>query len=77
MTPSLRAPARPPESTAPGAWSALTFRVPDESDTASTVTLPVELPTAVPFLSVSTRPVPGWTGDDERAAIAPGPQEGQ
>ncbi len=58
-----------PESTAAGGWSALTFRVPTESDTASTVALSVELPSDVPFLSVSTRPVPGWTATLERAPL--------
>lgn len=44
-----------------GGFSALTFRVPNESATAGTVKLTVDLPTDHPFLSVSTKPVPGWT----------------
>ncbi len=50
-----------PDSTVAGSFSALTFRVPNESDTAGTVGVTVSLPTAKPFLSVSVKPVPGWT----------------
>lgn len=48
------------DSTAAGSFSALTFRVPNESDTASTVTVQVQLPQDTPFLYVSTKPVDGW-----------------
>jgi uncharacterized protein YcnI len=44
-----------------GGFSAVTFRVPNESDTAGTVKLSVALPTETPFVYVSTKPVPGWT----------------
>jgi uncharacterized protein YcnI len=44
-----------------GGFSVLTFRVPNESDTAGTVRVAVTLPTDHPFLYVSTKPVPGWT----------------
>lgn len=44
-----------------GSFSALTFRVPNESDTAGTVEVAVRLPQDTPLLYVSTRPVPGWT----------------
>ena len=44
-----------------GGFSVLTFRVPNESDAAGTVRVAVTLPTDHPFLSVSTKPVPGWT----------------
>jgi uncharacterized protein YcnI len=46
---------------AAGGFSVLTFRVPNESDTAGTVRVAVTLPTDHPFLYVSTKPVPGWT----------------
>lgn len=49
-----------PDSTTSGSFSELTFRVPNESATASTVKVSVELPTDKPFLSVSTKPLPGW-----------------
>ena len=48
------------DSTASGSFSELAFRVPNESATASTVKVSVELPTDKPFLSVSARPLPGW-----------------
>lgn len=48
-------------STAAGAETVLTFRVPTESATASTVQLTVQLPTAHPFTEVAYQPVPGWT----------------
>jgi periplasmic copper chaperone A len=50
-----------PDTTAAGSFAALTFRVPNESDSASTVEVSVELPQATPLLYVSTKPVPGWT----------------
>lgn len=50
-----------PDSTVTGSFSALTFRVPNESDTAGTVAVQITLPTDTPFLSVSAKPVPGWS----------------
>lgn len=44
-----------------GGYTLLTFRVPNESDTASTTELEVDLPTDTPFAHVSVEPVPGWT----------------
>lgn len=52
-----------------GGYSALTFRVPNESATAGTVKLTVELPTDHPFLSVSTKPVPGWTATTKKSKL--------
>jgi periplasmic copper chaperone A len=45
---------------APGGYSTVTLRVPDESSTASTVKLEVTLPQEHPFAEVRTAPVPGW-----------------
>ncbi|WP_409332579.1 YcnI family protein [Trujillonella humicola] len=53
----------------PGGYATLTFRVPNESDTASTVSLRVQLPTDTPLVSVSTRPVPGWTVTATRSEL--------
>ncbi|RFA08358.1 hypothetical protein B7R54_03280 [Subtercola boreus] len=50
-----------PEQASPGSYSTLTFKVPTESATASTVKLEVDLPTDAPFGSVSYQPVPGWS----------------
>jgi uncharacterized protein YcnI len=50
-----------PDQAAPDSYAVLTFRVPTESATASTVRLEVDLPADHPFGSISTQPVPGWT----------------
>lgn len=46
---------------APGGYGKITFRVPNESDAASTVALRVQLPTDTPLASLRAQPVPGWT----------------
>lgn len=48
-----------------GGFGKLVFRVPNESDSASTTKLQVQLPTETPFASVSTKPMPGWTVEAE------------
>ncbi|SHM89519.1 YcnI family protein [Cryptosporangium aurantiacum] len=50
-----------PSEATQGGYSALTFRVPNERDNASTTKLEVALPTDTPFASVSVKPIPGWT----------------
>ncbi|PJI93600.1 YcnI family protein [Luteimicrobium subarcticum] len=50
-----------PDQATPGDYAALTFRVPTESDTASTVKVEVDLPTDTPFSYVAYKPLPGWT----------------
>ena len=44
-----------------GGYTRVAFRVPNESDTASTTKVEVFLPEDAPIASVSTQPVPGWT----------------
>ena len=56
---------------APGGYGELTFRVPNESDTASTVSLRVQIPADTPLASVSTKPVPGWTATVTTAPLDP------
>ena len=46
-----------------GAYSVMTFRVPNESDTAGTTEVAVTMPTDTPITFVSAEPVPGWTAD--------------
>lgn len=46
---------------AAGGYAVVTFRVPTESATASTVGITVSLPTDTPLASVAVEPVPGWT----------------
>lgn len=50
-----------PDQASPGSYATLTFTVPNESATAGTVKLVVDLPTDTPFTSVTYQPVPGWT----------------
>ncbi|BBY65576.1 YcnI family copper-binding membrane protein [Mycolicibacterium helvum] len=53
-----------------GGYGVLTFRVPSESDTASTTDLLVTLPDDQPILSVSTQPKPGWTATLTKKKLA-------
>ncbi|WP_405583981.1 YcnI family protein [Streptomyces sp. NBC_01190] len=49
-------------NTAPkGGYSTVSFKVPNEEDSAATVKLEVNLPVDHPIASVSIQPVPGWT----------------
>lgn len=50
-----------PSTAAGGSYSKLTFRVPTESDTASTKKVAVYFPQDPAFASVSVKPHPGWT----------------
>jgi uncharacterized protein YcnI len=54
-----------------GGFGKIVFRVPNESDTASTVKLRIQLPTDTPFASVSTEPIPGWSTTLTRTALIP------
>jgi uncharacterized protein YcnI len=56
---------------APGGFGELTFRVPTESDTASTVSLRVQLPADKPLAFVSVKPVPGWTVKETTEKLDP------
>jgi uncharacterized protein YcnI len=66
-----------PNTAAPGSYTKLTFRVPTESATATTVKLTVKLPTDHPFPSVSVMPVPGWTAKVTKTALNPPVTEGR
>lgn len=46
---------------APGGYGKLTFRVPNESDTASTVSLRIQIPQEAALASLTVQPVAGWT----------------
>ncbi|WP_040337152.1 YcnI family protein [Candidatus Blastococcus massiliensis] len=46
---------------APGGYGKLTFRVPNESDVASTVGLRIQIPEEAALASLRVQPVPGWT----------------
>jgi uncharacterized protein YcnI len=46
-----------------GSYALLTFKVPNESETAATTRVTVHLPTDTPFVSVRTVPVAGWQAE--------------
>ena len=45
----------------PGGYGKITFRVPNESDTASTVGVRIQIPEDAALASLRTQPMPGWT----------------
>jgi uncharacterized protein YcnI len=55
---------------APGGFGKMTFRVPNESDTASTVGLRIQIPEEAAMASLRTQPVPGWTVTTTNAELA-------
>lgn len=63
-----------PDTATPGSYATVNFRVPTESETASTVKLEVTLPTDTPLSAVLVQPVPGWTATVEKGAL-PAPVE--
>ncbi len=56
---------------APGGYGKIVFRVPNESDTASTVAVRVQVPTDTPLTSLRSQPVPGWTTTLTTAELDP------
>ncbi|MEV4413871.1 YcnI family protein [Catellatospora sp. NPDC049609] len=50
-----------PKEAVQGSYARVAFRVPNESDDASTTKVEIHLPENAPVASVSTQPVPGWT----------------
>jgi uncharacterized protein YcnI len=59
-----------PNTATQGGYTKVTFRVPDESDTASTTKLEVNLPTDTPIASVSLKLLAGWTATTEKTKLA-------
>lgn len=66
---SAHVPVTPNQATA-GSYPTLTFKVPTESATASTVKVEIDLPTDTPFGSVTYQPVAGWTADVITSTLA-------
>lgn len=58
-----------PGTATQGGFAKLTFRVPNEKATASTVKLEVQFPPDAPITSVSVKPVAGWTADVQRRTL--------
>lgn len=63
-----------PNTATPGSYATVNFRVPTESETASTVKLEVSLPTDTPLSAVLVQPVPGWIATVEKGVL-PAPVE--
>jgi uncharacterized protein len=59
-----------PGATAGDTDATIVFRVPDESDTASTVGLKLRLPTDTPIAGVLVAPQPGWTARVTRSKLS-------
>jgi periplasmic copper chaperone A len=55
----------------PGGFGKVTFRVPNESDAASTVKLRIQIPTDTPLASLRTQEVPGWTATTTTLRLDP------
>lgn len=53
-----------------GGWGTIVFKVPTESDTASTTKLTVTVPENAPLASVSYQPVTGWTTTVTKVKLA-------
>ncbi|MEU3453017.1 YcnI family protein [Micromonospora sp. NPDC006766] len=60
-----------PQEATQGGYGRFALRVPNESDTASTVKVEVVLPENAPVGSVSTMPVPGWTVQVQKRKVDP------
>ncbi|AEB43227.1 YcnI family protein [Micromonospora maris] len=60
-----------PSEAKQGGYGRFAFRVPNESDEASTTKLEIFLPENAPVGSVSTMPVPGWTVAVEKRRVDP------
>ena len=60
-----------PNTIEKGGYGVVTFRVPDEDDTAGTIALTVTLPPDHPFASVRTTPIVGWTATTNEIALNP------
>lgn len=60
-----------PEQAVQGEFTRVAFRVPAESDTASTTKVEIFLPENAPIPSVSTQPVAGWSVAVQRRTLEP------
>jgi uncharacterized protein YcnI len=59
-----------PNTAAPGDDIQVTFRVPNESESAGTVRVEIDLPTKTPFAGASYEPIVGWTARVVEAKLA-------
>lgn len=58
-----------PREASQGEYAKLTFRVPNESDTASTVKVQVSFPADTPFPSARVKPHPGWAVEATKSKL--------
>ncbi|NUR70723.1 MAG: YcnI family protein [Hamadaea sp.] len=58
-----------PSQAVQGGYAKLTFRVPNEKDSATTTKLEVVLPVEQPIGHISVKPVPGWTVATEKSKL--------
>lgn len=65
-----------PGTATQGGYAVVTFRVPNEEDTAGTIGLTVTLPTDHPITSVRTTPIAGWTATTTMTTLNPPVQAG-
>jgi len=61
---------------ASGGYGKVVFRVPNESDTASTVKIRIQIPTDPPLALLQTQPVPGWTAATTKTPLNPPVKDG-
>jgi uncharacterized protein YcnI len=59
-----------PENAAKGSYSEVSFRAPNEQDSANTTKVQVFLPADHPIASVSTEPIPGWKVSVQKTKLA-------
>ncbi|OLR95552.1 YcnI family copper-binding membrane protein [Actinokineospora bangkokensis] len=57
------------EAAAKGGYTVITYRVPNEDNTAGTVKVEVKLPAEYPLSSVRTEPIAGWTATATKAKL--------
>lgn len=70
-TPALAHVTAQPGEAKKGGYAVITFRVPNESDTAGTVGLTITLPADHPLTSVRTTPIAGWSATTKKVALTP------
>lgn len=58
-----------PSTATQGGYTKVSFRVPNESDSASTTKVEINLPMESPIGSVSLKPVPGWTAATQKSKL--------
>jgi periplasmic copper chaperone A len=59
-----------PNTATQDGYTKVSFRVPNEKDTAKTTKVEIFLPTVTPVASVSLKPLAGWTAQTEKSKLA-------